>query len=167
MDALDLAPLALDWTHAGGHVVDPALHGDDPALGLAFRPPGWDGFEALLLLVTQVHQATGVPVLSPDEVATLLRALADDLAAVPFALSETGKRVRDRCRDAGHPISRSDVSFVLKGLMLDGHGFGQGRDDPLSLGRRFCTAVLDLCQREQLPLDAAQTAALQRWLGQD
>ncbi len=167
MDALDLAPLALDWTHAGGHVFDPALHGGDPALGLAFRPPGWDGHDALLQLVSQVHQATGVPVLSPDEVATLLRALADDLRETPFALSETGKRVRDRCRDAGHAVSRSDVSFLLKGLMLDGHSFGQGSDDPQSLGRRLCSAVLDLCQREQLPLDAAQTAALQRWLGLD
>lgn len=75
----------------------------------------------------------------------------------------TGKRVRDLCRDAGHAISRGDVSFVLKGILLGGHTFGEGRDDPDALAQKFVESALDLCRREQLALDEAQVALLRDW----
>jgi hypothetical protein len=104
-----------------------------------------------------------MPLLSPKEFQFLLARLAADLAQRPFQLAETGKRVRDMCRNAGHPISRGDVSFVLKGILLGGHNFGQGADEPDAVGQKFIESVLDLCKREQLALDESQVALLRDW----
>jgi hypothetical protein len=110
-----------------------------------------------------VHVATGMPLLSPVELHAVLAALSADLQAQPFQLAETGKRVRDQCREAGHAISRADVSFVLKGIVLGGHPFGEGADDPKSLAQRFIDSVLELSRREQLPLDESQVAQVRAW----
>ncbi len=44
--------------------------------------------------------------------------IALDVAESQFHLMEMGKRVRDRCRDSGQPVSRADVNHVLRGLVM-------------------------------------------------
>ncbi|KPF42545.1 hypothetical protein IP87_11655 [beta proteobacterium AAP121] len=164
LEALSLSPLRVDWTAAGGQVIDPS-HPDPAAdaAGTAASLVSWGEDNDLLPLLIQVHSATGIPLLSPKEFQFLVASLAADLAQRPFQLAETGKRVRDRCRDAGFQISRGDVSFVLKGILLGGHTFGRGADEPGPLGERFIKSMLDLCRREQLALDEAQIALLRDW----
>lgn len=160
LDALSLKPLRIDWAIGGGQVVDPRrMYDGDPASTATRRDPS-DADDELLPLLGQVRAAIGMPVLSPDELQFVLGSLADDLALQPFHLTETGKRVRDRCRDAGHAVSRDDVSFVLKGILHGGHSFGNGADDVHTLGRTFVDSVLELCRREQLILDDTQVARL-------
>jgi hypothetical protein len=162
LEALDLAPLRVDWSAAGGYVTDPQFP-------VALVAPNardtldWGDDNDVLPVVNQIHVATGVPMLSPKELRALLSNLVDDLAQHPFLLTETGKRVRDRCRDSGHSISRADVAFVLKGILLGGHTFGQGSDDPPTLAHKFVESVLDLCRREQLMLDDAQVSLFREW----
>jgi hypothetical protein len=55
------------------------------------------------------------------------------------------------------------VSFVLKGIVLGGHPFGEGADDPKTLAQRFIDSVLELSRREQLPLDESQVAQVRAW----
>lgn len=164
LEALSLSPLRVDWSVAGGQVIDPRYPPAPP------EPAGtsvidWGGDNDFLPLLSQVHGATGMPLLSPAEFQVLLTNLAADVAQRPFQLADTGKRVRDLCRDAGHAISRADVSFVLKGVLLGGHTFGEGADDPGTLGQKFVESVLDLCRREQLQLDENQVALLRDWGG--
>ena len=90
--------------------------------------------------------------------------IAVDVAAQPFQLNETGKRVRDRCREAGHEVSREAVNWVLRGLLLCGHEFGQGHDDLPTLSYRLVGNLLSLCRREQLVMDEGAPALLQRWV---
>jgi hypothetical protein len=123
----------------------------------------WGRDQDLWPVINLVHAATGLPTMSPAELSAVFACLALDLAEQPFQLSETGKRVRDRCRESGHAVSRGDVSFVLKGIQLGGHAFGAGADDPKSLAQRFVDSVLELCRREQLVLDDAQSAQLREW----
>ena len=157
LEALDLAPLRIDWSAGGGRVLD-ASAAAVPADG-----DDWGG-ERLLALAQQVGAATGTPLLSPADYRMLVDCTVADLAERPFLLTETGKRVRDACREAGRPISRADVSFVLKGLLLGGHVFGQGADDAGTLAARLADNVLVLCRREQLALDADAADAVRRWL---
>jgi hypothetical protein len=162
LEALDLAPLRVDWSAAGGYVTDPQF--PVPLVAPNARDTlDWGEDNHLLPVVNQIHVATGVPMLSPKELRALLSNLVDDLVQHPFQLTETGKRVRDRCRDSGHAISRADVAFVLKGILLGGHTFGQGGDDPPVLAQKFVESVLDLCRREQLTLDDAQVALFRVW----
>lgn len=163
LEALNIAPLQADWSIAGGQVMDPRYPAPASDSAGSTIAVDWGSDNDLLPLLAQVHVATGMPLLSPTEFQFLVSSLAGDLSHRPFQLAETGKRVRDLCRDAGYGISRGDVSFVLKGILLGGHTFGQGHDDPDTLGQKFIESVLDLCRREQLSLDEAQVALLRDW----
>ena len=48
------------------------------------------------------------PQVSPTELNAILGNLIADLAEHPYQLSDTSKRVRDRCRDCGHATSREE-----------------------------------------------------------
>jgi hypothetical protein len=61
-------------------------------------------------------------------------------------------------------MSRADITFVLRGLLFRGHAFGQGKDDVLSLSRTVADNVKSLCLREQMVLDAANDAAITKWI---
>jgi hypothetical protein len=164
-DGLPLAPLQFDWRDSGGYLYDPARHllpsaGFEPVnLELA-----WGLDRTTLGLLRQIHETTGVPLISPREFRGLLEATVADVALQPFQLSETGKRVRDRCREAGLGISREDVNWVLRGLLLGGHEFGQGQDDVPTLSYRLVGNLINLCRREQMVLEDGAPAVLQRWI---
>jgi hypothetical protein len=166
LDSLDLAPLLLDWSASGGHLYDPARH------VLRAPTPVRSGFDAsdwgieppLLALIRQVHDTTGVPLLSPRDFLALFEAVAADVAAQPFQLNDTGKRVRDLLREAGHDVSRESVNWVLRGLLLCGHEFGRGEDDVPTLSYRLVGNLIHLCRREQVVMDESTPAQLQRWL---
>lgn len=170
LEALPLAPLRLDWSGSGGHLYDPARH--VPPRPLAAQqtlrtPPAasaWGADPALFALARQMHDAIGMPLLSPRDFRALLEMIAVDVAAQPFQLNETGKRVRDRCRDAGHEVSREAVNWVLRGLLLCGHEFGRGHDDLPTLSYRLVGNLLNLCRREQMVMDEGAPALLQRWV---
>jgi hypothetical protein len=85
-----------------------------------------------------------MPLLTPGEYAALFEAIATDVAEQPFQLTETSKRVRDKCRAAGESISRADVNFALQGLVFSGHEFGKGQDTPAVLARRSAENALGL-----------------------
>lgn len=163
LETLELGSLRIDWSTAGGVITDPAFPSAERCRGGDPLTSGWGRDQDLWPVVNLVHAATGLPTLSPGELSAVFAYLSLDLAEQPFQLSETGKRVRDRCREAGHAVSRSDVSFVLKGIQLGGHAFGAGADDRKSLAQRFIDSVLDLCRREQLVLDDTQSAHLRDW----
>jgi hypothetical protein len=163
LEALELGPLRIDWATAGGYVTHPDFPPVPQGASSGLGAPDWGNDNDLLPVVTVVHAATGMPILSPTELHAVLASLSSDLEHQPFQLAETGKRVRDRCREDGHAVSRADVSFVLKGILLGGHAFGEGADDPEHLGQRFVDSVLELCRREQLTLEDAQVAQLRQW----
>ena len=170
LEALPLAPLRLDWSASGGHLYDPARHVPPRPLSApqTVRPhpaaSAWGSDPALFALARQMHDAIGMPLLSPRDFRALLEMIAVDVAAQPFQLNETGKRVRDRCREAGHEVSREAVNWVLRGLLLCGHEFGQGHDDLPTLSYRLVGNLLSLCRREQLVMDEGAPALLQRWV---
>jgi len=160
-----LAPagVGFDWSDSGGRAYDPARQ--PPADRIAQAPHvDWGACADLLPAARQVHEVTGVPLLHPDKYRQVFAALAQDLAEHPFELNETSKRVRDRCREAGNGVSRADVTFVVRGLLCRGHGFGEGRDDVGSLSRKLADNVRSLCLREQMVIDGALDSAIRRWI---
>jgi len=90
--------------------------------------------------------------------------VAADVAAHPFDFIESGKRIRDLCRDSGGAVSRADVNFVLRGLLMRGHTFGQGDDNADALSRKLADNVRSLCLREQILLDDATESAIASWI---
>jgi NYN domain len=169
LESLPLDPLALDWSASGGHLFDPARHAlRQPSAPFTHRTAvdaaSWGVEPAMLALIRQVNEITGVPLLSPRDFRALFDAVAAEVAERPFQLNETGKNVRDRCRDAGREISRENVNWVLRGLLLCGHEFGQGNDDVPTLTYRLVGNLINLCRREQVMMDEGAPGMLQRWM---
>jgi hypothetical protein len=145
LEALDLGRLEARWENGGGQIVDPQV----PAVLLdrpsGSRIPDWGQQTHLFPVIQQIHTATGMPLISPREIQGLLGALVSEVANQPFALSDTGKRVRDRCREAGLRVSRADVSYVLKGILIAGHEFAAGNDNVSALSGRFVESMRSIC----------------------
>jgi len=169
LDSLDLAPVRVDWSSAGGHVYDPRRHtlrteSISKTNGHQAATPDWGNDQDLAAIAAQIHDVTGAPLLSPSNYQTLFQLIETDLAAHAFDLKETGKRVRDATRASGQPVSRSDVNWILRGLLLQDHAFGVGEDDVRTLSRKTIENVRSLCLREQMVIDHDIEDALGRWI---
>ncbi|MEF8723982.1 MAG: NYN domain-containing protein [Candidatus Accumulibacter phosphatis] len=167
LETLHLGVLRVDWSAGGGCIFDSRRRISAPAISstsLNASAQNWGCDQELLPIATQVHEVSGIPLLPPVVYQTLFRNIAQDVAEQPFDLKETGKRVRDQIREVGHGVSRFDVNWILRGLLLHGHVFGRGEDDAHSLARMTANNVQSLCLREQMFLDARTDAAITRWL---
>lgn len=158
-DTLDVRPAVFDWTASGGSVSNPAKILPDRQ-----APDDWGNTRGIFPLARQIHEVTGMPLLSPLKYRTLLGMIEADVAAHRFHLMETGKRVRDLCKETGCPIGRADVNHVLRGLLLRGHSFEDGPNDFGTLGTKLADNVRTLCLREQMVLDAAADSAIGEWI---
>ena len=120
--------------------------------------------KALFKIAKQIHEVTDVPLLTPEKYRNLVAQISQDVSESPFHLMETGKRVRDRCRASGLPISRADVNLVLRGLLMRGHAFEEGPNDSSTLRENLRNNIRSLCLREQIVLDEETEKAIRGWI---
>ena len=145
----------------------------EPARSAPVQPtPGqdpdapWAGADGSAALIREVCLLTGAPMLAPKDLRQVIAALATELAEAPFDLAATPQRVCDRClASAGLRVQRRDVTFLVRGMQLNGHVFGQGRDDVQTLAGRLLHQMLFLCEREQKLLSAAEAEQIRQWVG--
>lgn len=163
LDVLNLGGLKVSWENGGGHVFDPQARATLLETPPVLPTPDWGQQAHLFPIIQQIHAATGMPLISPREMQSLLGALVAEVDGQPFALSDTGKRVRDRCREAGLGVSRADVSYVLKGILIAGHEFASGSDNVPALSSRFVESMRVICAGEQMVLDDATVDSLREW----
>lgn len=163
LESLDLAPLRFDWKVAGGIIFDP---GHQPRGGAASAPAEqeWPSDTSILTLARQLNEVAGVPLLAPARYRTLFAMLSADVGEHGYNFLETAKRVRDRCRDAGGPVSRADVDFVLRGLVFRGHRFEEHANEATDLAAKFANNVRSLCLREQIVLDVPTETTIRNWI---
>ncbi len=150
-------------TASPGHLYDPSRHDPPPAESEDWPPPSRDEFWGVL---RRVHEITGVPVLRPPEFGLLFLTIADILCKNPFQVTATSKSVRDALLAEGHSVSRSAVTFVLRGIMYGGLPLHEA---PKPWGARllaeaFQRNVLAMCEDAELQLSAGERAAIERWL---
>lgn len=150
---------------SGGRVLDPARH-EVESSALALEPDSpWLGLEQMFVVVREVCSLTGAPMLAPTELKIVMTLLAEDLKQPGFELSPTARRVCDACLQLrGLRVRLRDVTFLLRGMQMNGHIFGQGNDDGATLASRVVNQVLFLCQREQMMLDDPAIALIRQWI---
>lgn len=164
LESLDLAPLRFDWKVAGGIIYDPERHAT--AVGAeALSDQDWDGEAPILAFARQLHEVASVPLLAPAHYRALFKLLAADLDEHGYHFLDTAKRVRDRCREAGLPVKRADVDFVLRGMVFRGHRFDEHANTVTELASKFANNVRSLCLREQIILDQATENMVRTWIG--
>jgi len=163
VESLALAPVEFDWRGSGGVAFDPARHVVSDAPTSDAAASGWDDPE-LLDVARQIHELTDVPLLPPSKYRNLLEMIAIDVTESPFHLMETGKRVRDRCRESGLPVSRQDVNHVLRGLLMRGHAFDEGANDAATLGKLLVDNIRSMCLREQMVINRGTDRTIRAWI---
>lgn len=164
LESLDLTPLQFDWKVAGGIIYDP----EHQTRGSTASTPAeqeWPSDPSILALARQLHEVAGVPLLAPARYSALFAMLSADLDEHGYGFLDTAKRVRDRCREAGNPVSRADVDFVLRGLVFRGHRFEEHANSAADLAAKFVNNVRSLCLREQIVLDIPTEATIRNWIG--
>ena len=162
VESLNLKPVEFNWNGSGGIAYDPARQSVS-STNVAAAGAEWAD-RNLFKVAKQIHEVTDIPLLPPQKYKNLLAMIAADVADSPFHLMETGKRVRDRCRESGQPVSRADVNLLLRGLLMRGHVFEEGQNDPKTLGDKLIDNMRSLCLREQIVLDDPTDAAIRKWI---
>lgn len=151
---------------SGGRLLDPSRHDVGDAAPEQDADSPWAGAGGSFALVREVCMLTGAPMLAPRHLRQVITTLVAELAEAPFDLAATAQRVCERCLDGfGLRVRRRDVTFLVRGMQLNGHVFGQGHDDPRTLTERLLSQVLFLCEREQKPLSEDEVAQIRQWVG--
>lgn len=115
-------------------------------------------------LARRVSRNTGVPALTTEQYELLFEVIAEQLAEAPYDLSETSKAVRDRLVERGSPISRTSISFVLRGIAFSGHDLVDDRCDQASLSAAFRRQIASLCEDAELHLTPDEEAYVDAWV---
>jgi hypothetical protein len=151
---------------SGGRLLDPSRHDMNDATPEQDADSPWAGANGSFALIREVCMLTGAPMLAPRHLRQVISTLSIELAEGPFDLAATAQRVCERCLDdSGLRVRRRDVTFLVRGMQLNGHVFGQGRDAPQTLTERLFGQMLFLCEREQKPLSEAEVAHIRQWVG--
>ncbi|WP_029895602.1 hypothetical protein [Desulfohalovibrio reitneri] len=138
-----------------------AAPGSAPASGWSV---GGRSADRLRELAERVSLHTGLPRLPPDSYRVLYEELAAELHENGFSLARTPRSLRDRCRDRGVSLSKSQANFILMGMARSGHEFGAGDDHPAALAKALSRAAWALCREHGPPLSKEETGLLIAWL---
>ena len=164
VESLDLTPVEFAWNRSGGCAYDPNRHTLPHGQDATVSADDWGAYKELFSVAKQVHEVTDAPLWPPDTYRAVLEAVVMDVTTLRFELTETSKRVRDRCRDSGHLVSRGDITFILRGLLFRGHIFGTGKDSVPSLSRKLADNIRSLCLREQMVIDSTTDSVITKWI---
>jgi hypothetical protein len=100
----------------------------------------------------QVANVTDTPWLSAAACTVMLNAVADEVNTHPFHGSETSRRVRDACQEAGQNVARAAITYVTQCILYSGLKL----QPPVSAGQlaaAWADSVQGLCHGARLDLD--------------
>jgi NYN domain len=150
---------------SGGKVLDPGRH-DVEGVNPGQEPDSsWFGAGETFSVVREVCTLTGAPMLAPKDLGLIMSTLAKVLAQHPFQLAETARLVCGKCLETeGLRVRQRDVTYLVRGMQMNGHVFGQALDDENTLAKRLVNQIQFLCEREQKVLSAEELGHIRRWV---
>ncbi len=150
---------------SGGRVLDPSRHELEGALPEQEPESPWSGAEDLFPVAREVCVLTGAPLLAPKDLRSVMGALVQVLTKQEFKLPTTVQAVCRQCIESeGLRVRPRDVNFLVRGMQMNGHVFGQGADDETTLASRLFNQVLFLCEREQKVPDHNEVGRIRTWI---
>ena len=162
---LDLTGLEIS-NASPGHVYDPARHAPPKDALPEYEESFKTKHPELEPLARKISQLTDTPFLLPEDYAFVLRAMAEETGPGYESMSELAKRVRDKCREAGIPVGRQTVNFIVRGITFAGHRLGKAQDTAAKLADLFIQNTLTLCSGAQFNLSDKETRLLKAWIRQ-
>ena len=151
---------------SSGRVLDPSRHELEGSLPEQDSESPWSGAEELFPVVREVCVLTGAPLIAPKDLRVVIVTLVQALKQQDFKLPTTVQLVCRQCLESeGLRVRPRDVNFLVRGMQMNGHVFGQGADDVATLTTRLFNQVLFLCEREQTVLNEPQLGRIRSWIG--
>jgi hypothetical protein len=151
---------------SSGRVLDPSRHELEGPLPEQEPESPWAGAEQLFPVVREVCVLTGAPMLAPKDLRTVIGTLVQVLKKQEFKLATTVQSVCRQCLESeGLRVRPRDVNFLVRGMQMNGHVFGQGADDEATLATRLFNQILFLCEREQKVPDQTEVGHIRTWIG--
>lgn len=151
---------------SGGRVLDPSRHELEGPLPEQEPESPWAGAEDLFPAVREVCVLTGAPLLAPKDLKTVMNALVQVLQKQEFKLPTVVQSVCRYCVELeGLRVRPRDVNFLMRGMQMNGHVFGQGADDQATLIDRLFKQIMFLCEREQKVPDQKEINQIRVWIG--
>jgi hypothetical protein len=149
----------------GGRILDPTRHEVDAA-GLEQDPESpWFGSGGMFSVVREICTLTAAPMLAPRDLRLVIGVLAAVLKERGFEPSATAQAVCRQCHELhGLRVRQRDVAFLVRGMQMNGHVFGQGKDDHTTLASRLVNQVLFLCEREQKVPSDDEMVHIRSWI---
>jgi NYN domain len=150
---------------SSGRVLDPSRHELEGAFPEQEPESPWSGAEEVFPVIREVCVLTGAPMLAPKDLRTLIGALVQVLKGQDFKLATTVQAVCRQCMESeGLRVRPRDVNFLVRGMQMNGHVFGQGSDTEATLTTRLFNQVLFLCEREQKVPDQTEVGHIRTWI---
>lgn len=150
---------------SGGRLLDPGRH-EVEGMNPEQEPDStWFGTGETFKVVREVCTLTGAPMLAPKDLGLIMSTLAKVLAQHPFQLAETARLVCSKCLETeGLRVRQRDVTYLVRGMQMNGHVFGQALDDENTLAKRLVNQIQFLCEREQKVLSTDELGHIRRWV---
>ena len=175
LNQLELGELKLLST-IPGYVYDPRRHGpqgtdsaDQPGEPGSLTAPAGEfsvKHPALAPLAWKVNQLTDTPYLLPEHYSIVLREIAREINDHGnYQWTRTSKTVRDRCVEKGIRVARSNVNFILTGLLYSGYPLGKELPVQASrLAEKLIENTITLCRNAQFQLSESDIRLIQLWI---
>jgi hypothetical protein len=161
LGTLDITPLVFEAA-GKGYIVDPQRHerpeSDGPRADFRLKHP------ELYEFALKVHRLTDLPLLSPEQYASLFAILAEETAGPALSRATTARNIEDRCEDEGLAVDGAEIAFILDALVRG--GAGPGGPPPPNAGRlaqALAGDAVELCKLSQLDIGPHERNLLKQW----
>lgn len=104
-----------------------------------------------------------LPLLTSDEFSAVFTAIAEEVNARGYSISNTSKNVRDIVRAKDVSVSRKEIGFILTGLQYYGHRFDRP-SDARTLASDFAENLISFAAKRNVSLTPAQKDELRAWV---
>jgi hypothetical protein len=117
-------------------------------------------------LIDLLARVVDLPRLPSENWPTVFAALADYLAGHEFNLSEVTRSVRDNLAQAGTPVGRAALNFVVRGAQFGGAPLTEKpAPDKITIAQAFLSNLIDLAYKAGVNIDGDDQDFLSAWLG--
>lgn len=162
LDHLEIAPIEFSPVPPG-YLFDPERH--QPPEERSTHDDFRSRYPELFEFALGVHRLTDMPLLRPEHYKQLLGYIVEEVNSNGFFMTNTSRTVRDRCVEAGLPIARSHVNFVLVGIGRGGYPLNEQNSVNIrDVGKAFLRNANDLCRMSQLTLGVPEQKLLMEWI---
>jgi len=117
-------------------------------------------------LAWKINQLTDTPYLMPEHYSIVFSEIAREVDEnKSYQWTRTSKTVRDRCVEKGIPLARSQVNFILTGLLYSGYQLGKEMPVDISkLAAKLIENTITLCRNAQFQLSESDIELIKIWM---